>query len=210
MTETVIAWHFTNGNTLRDGRPVPPPGKWLVHDGVILPCVSGLHASERLIDALKYAPGYILHRVEVREEIHRRTDKLVGRERRILWSIDAEDVLREFARKQALSVAHFWDPPASVLAYLETGRGDRTITASHALRARLGLPWGGSTKARAAIQATVAACDNITMLAALDANWCAARATNRAESLEEVSGCLAARAAGNEMLVKMVEMAHEQ
>ena len=44
-------YHFT-GDTLRDGRPIPKPGVWLKHDGPVIPCKSGLHASEHPFDAL--------------------------------------------------------------------------------------------------------------------------------------------------------------
>lgn len=46
MTETIRAWHFV-ADTLRDGRPVPPDGMWLRHEGRIKICASGLHASRR-------------------------------------------------------------------------------------------------------------------------------------------------------------------
>ena len=40
-------YHFV-GSTLRDGRPVPPDGEWLVHDGPVEMCASGLHAAPSL------------------------------------------------------------------------------------------------------------------------------------------------------------------
>ena len=116
----VLAWHFVNA-TLRDGRPVPADGVTLKHVGPLAPCESGLHASERLIDALQYAPGETLCRVQMGGTIRRETDKLVARQRTILWRIDATDVLRAFARRCALDVAHLWDMPPIVRRYLETG-----------------------------------------------------------------------------------------
>ena len=71
--ETVMKrslYHFT-GSTLRDGSPIPEPGVWLKHDGPIVPCASGLHASEHPFDALAYAPGNMLHKVNLREKLHR-------------------------------------------------------------------------------------------------------------------------------------------
>lgn len=79
---TTTAYHFTAGATLRDGRPVPPIGEWLEHDGPVKLCASGLHASERLLDALGYAPGLTLHVVTC-EGVERGDDKLVCRRRRI-------------------------------------------------------------------------------------------------------------------------------
>ena len=115
MTDPLLAWHFVSGplpGVLRDGCPVPADGEWLVHDGEIVPCESGLHASVRAIDALYYAPGPIVCRGELDGEIvEHGSDKIVGRRRRVLWRADATDVLRAFACDQALSVAHLWEMP---------------------------------------------------------------------------------------------------
>ncbi len=55
----IRAYHFV-GDTLRDGRPVPLDGEWLVHEGPAVMCESGLHASRHPYDALRYAPGNVL------------------------------------------------------------------------------------------------------------------------------------------------------
>ena len=118
------AYHFTKGNKLRDGRPLPAIGEWLEHVGPIVPCESGLHASEDPFDALQYAPGSMLHLVELDGELVTHgdpPDKVVGRRRRIIASIDATDLLREFA-------AHLWACPPVVRQYLETG--DESIRAA--------------------------------------------------------------------------------
>ena len=114
------AWHFV-GESLRDGRPVPPDGEWLVHEGELIMCESGFHASERLIDALSYAPGLTICRVEVDGEIFHDDDKLVAEKRKILWRVDGEQALRAFARWCALQVIHLWDAPEVVIEYLITG-----------------------------------------------------------------------------------------
>lgn len=119
-----LAWHFV-GDKLRDGRPVPPDGETLRHDGPLELCETGLHASERLIDALQFAPSATLCRVECGGKILHDTDKLVSSERTILWRIDATDLLHQFARQCALDVAHLWKMPDVVRRYLETG--DKTI-----------------------------------------------------------------------------------
>lgn len=116
----IRAWHFV-GNALRDGRPVPADGVWLKHDGPLVMCTYGLHASVEPFDALKYAPGPILCLVECHGQIIRGLDKLVCSERRILTRMNATDMLRYYARMQALSVVHLWDAPAIVLDYLMTG-----------------------------------------------------------------------------------------
>ena len=116
------AYHFTNGHTLRDGRLLPAIGEWLVHSGPIVPCESGLHASKHPFDALQYAPGDTLHLVEIRGEIvEHDTEKVVGRKRKIIKTIDAGKLLRDFARWCALQVVEKWNAPAVVREYLETG-----------------------------------------------------------------------------------------
>ena len=181
---TTYGWHFVN-DTLRDGRPVPPDGEWLEHDGALVMCESGLHASERLIDALRYAPGSTICRVEVDGEILHDDDKLVAMRRRILWRVDGEAVLRAFARWCALEAAHLWDMPSLVREYLETGDEDLRAAASAAARAAAsaaarGAAWAAARDAGAASWAAWAA------------SW-AARA--------------AARGAQNEQLERMVREA---
>lgn len=128
---TRLAWHFLRpGGRLFTGEAAPPDGEWLKYDGPIVPCESGLHASERAIDALRYAPPerkIVLCRVELAGTIVEHgdpVDKLVASERRILWRLDGETtdrVLREFARWSASQVLHLWDAPQVVRDYLATG-----------------------------------------------------------------------------------------
>ena len=120
----MIAYHFV-GATLRDGRPVPADGEWLAHEGPIILCESGLHASLTPWRALGYAPGAVLCRVEVDGDVVQDLDKIVGRRRRILARVDLTDVLWAFARAEALRVIHLWDAPDVVRQYLETG--DETL-----------------------------------------------------------------------------------
>ena len=119
----MLAYHFT-GDKLRNGDPVPPIGEWLEYAGKIVPCTSGLHASEHPFDALIYAPGNLLHRVELDGELQPHgypIDKWVGRRRKIIATINAEPLLHEFARWCASSVLHLWDAPQVVREYLATG-----------------------------------------------------------------------------------------
>ena len=118
----VYYYHFV-GDTLRDGRPVPPDGEWLEHVGPLIPCEAGLHASEHPFDAMRNAPGATLCLVELDGEIiphGNPVDKVVARRRRIVRRIDATHLLRRFAADQALSVAHLWDIPPVVREYLTT------------------------------------------------------------------------------------------
>ena len=166
--KAVIAYHFTN-EKLRDGSPIPKKGVWLKHKGEIQPCASGLYASIHPFDALQFAPGNLLHLVEVRGGIqHHDKNKLVGRERRILKTINAEKLLRDFARWNALRVLHLWpNPPEVVVRFLKTGDESLRAAAQNAA-------WA------AAQNAAWAAAQNAAWAAAWDAAWAAARAAARA------------------------------
>jgi len=115
-----LAWHFV-GPKLRGGARVPPDGTTLRHDGPLELCRSGYHASERLIDALRHAVGDAICRVNMGGELVLADDKLVARERTILWRVDGRKLLRDFARLCVLDVAHLWDAPAVTIEYLITG-----------------------------------------------------------------------------------------
>jgi hypothetical protein len=131
---SVLAYHFVD-DTLRDGRPVPADGEWLVHDGPIVMCESGLHASRRPWHALQYAPGATLCRVECDGDVAEDDEKLVCRRRRIVSRIDAAPLLRAFARDEARRVLHLWDAPDVVRRYLETGDGSIRAAARDAAEA---------------------------------------------------------------------------
>ena len=95
----VYAWHFlpedrrlSNG----DNRLVVP-GKRLSVRGDIVLCEHGLHASERPIDALKYAPSAMIQRVKMHGTVIHGDDKLVASSRTCMWIADATMVLHEFA-----------------------------------------------------------------------------------------------------------------
>ena len=129
-----LAYHFV-GDTLRDGRPVPADGEWLEHDGEIELCASGLHWSSCPFDALQYAPGNTLCRVEYDGETVKGDDKGVSRRRRIIKRIDAEPLMREFARWCALQVIDLWDAPDVVRQHLTTGSESLRASAWDAARA---------------------------------------------------------------------------
>ena len=119
------AWHFLKDDGAMQwkcGRVLKPKdGQVLSVDPDKLElCAFGLHASERLIDALQYAPGAILCRVELSGRILRDTDKVVAERREILWRVDATRTLHEFAlwcAREAL--AHIKNPDERSLAALD-------------------------------------------------------------------------------------------
>ena len=166
----VLAWHFT-ADTLRDGRAIPPVGETLHHDGKLVICKRGLHASERILEALQYAPGPTIHRVRCGGEIVRQADKLCCAERTILWSHTISDkLLRDFARAQARSVLHLWDAPQIARDYLETG--DETLRAA-ALAAALAAVAKDAAKDAARAAARAAAAKDAAKAAAWAAAWAA-------------------------------------
>ena len=182
MSKSIMAWHFV-GEKLRNGRDIPPDGKTLVHKGPLKLCVSGLHASERLMDALQYAPGNTVCRVKCHGTILKDTDKLICTRRTIEWRLDATELLRSFARQCALDVAHLWDMPDVVRQYLTTG--DESLRAA-ARDAASDAAWvaGRVVAATAAANdaAWVAASD---ATAARDAAWVAARAVSASEAASD-------------------------
>jgi len=159
--DTVLGWHFTDGNTLRDGRPVPPAGEWLEHDGALVMCSEGLHMSRHVIDALKYAPGATLHRVCAGGDMIYGDDKLCCQRRKVIWTLPdtvMKPLLSSFARQCALRVIHLWDAPDVVVRYLETG--DEQIRAA-ARDASWASSWAAAREAAldAALDARAAARD---------------------------------------------------
>ena len=160
-------------------------GRWLVHKGPLVICDSGFHASIRPIDALQYAPGNWVQRVECAEigDCTGHTDKLVCVRRKRLWVADAESTLRGFARRCALDVlplAGDFTGADIVREYLETGREDiraaaRDAAGDAAWAAAWDAAWAAAWAAAGA-SAWAAARD-----AAGDAAWAAAGAAARAK-----------------------------
>ena len=191
------AWHFV-GNKLMDGRPIPPDGEWLVHEGELIMCKSGLHASIRLIDALKYVPGNTICRVEVDGEVIEDDDKLVAQKRKILWRINGEAVLRAFARWCALQYVHLWVAPDVVIEYLTKGGLDLMVAA------RAAVEDASRAASRAAVEA---AAWDVVEDAAWDTAWVAAWAAVWVATRDAVEA--ASRDVQNEQLELMVEEAKD-
>ena len=103
-----------------DGRK-PEVGKTHTVKCAPVLCSSGLHASVRATDALKYAQSSRLWLVDVTGNVLVGDDKICGKRRKYIAVADVELVLREHARWCALQVVHLWDAPQIVLDYLNTG-----------------------------------------------------------------------------------------
>src|ERR1035437_4089048 len=183
--KTWLGWHFADETeTLRfgDGRKIKVGTTHKVNCKPVL-CESGLHASKTVFEALQYAPGNILFRVNLGGEIVHGGDKSVATERSYIARIDAEPILREFARKCTLKVIHLWNCPRIVKEYLEIG--DETKRAA-AWAPAWDAAWDAPRNAaRAAARAAArdaawdsarAAAGAAAWAAARDAAWDSARA----------------------------------
>ena len=202
---TLLAYHFTD-DTLRGGRPLPKINTWLSHEGPIVPCRSGLHASVHPYAALTYAPGSRLHLVKLKGDIqHHSDDKVVGRHRKIIKSLDAEGLLREFARWNALQVIHFWKAPPVVKQYLETGDESLRTAAWYAAQA---ATWAAARAARSATWAAAQVAARAATWAATGyAAWAAARAAAWYAAADAAEGSHTAKA--REKFQQMVNKAFE-
>lgn len=202
------AWHFTHGNRLRDGSPLPAIGETLRHEGELIAGQSGLHACKRLIDALDHADGSLLHRVEV-SDAKGYADVLVARQRTILWSVDVEEILRDFTRRCALDVVDLWDAPKVVVQYLKTGDERIRSAARDAAETEWASALGVDRDAAAAATAAT------SYYVAAGAARGAARASARAASRDVAGAAWAAsrtasRQKQNKRLTSMVVVAYKQ
>ena len=162
-------------------------------EGELELCQNGLHASERALDALKYAPGPYLWIVELGGDIVKGDDKCCARERKYIKGFDASESLREFARKCALINIEKIKPYCSdddyrlIIEYLNTGREDiREAAMSAAEAARLAAWESADSAAEAANSAAGAARSaawesaEAAMSAAMSAAWSADSAAEAA------------------------------
>jgi len=177
----LLAWHF-----LKEDRKLrfPPyteitPGSIVTAEGELKMCRNGCHASIKPLDALQYAPGPIVCRVELSGEIIEDTDKLCARHRKVIWMADATRTLHEFAcwcAEQALlrerAAGREPDPRCweAIEAKRRWLRGE--ITDSDLAAARVAA-W------EAALETTLEAAHEAARAAKQAASWAAARAVAR-------------------------------
>ena len=173
------AWHFVS-KTLRDGRPIPKNGELLKFNDIPILCEQGLHASLDPFDALHYAPGNTLCLVECGGKVYHQSDKLVCTKRTIIVRMDATPLLMEFARMQALSCIHLWDPPQIVCDYLFTGEESIKDAASAAASADVKAAWAAEAAAWDAVKAAASA----DVKAAEAARWAARTASAAVKAAE--------------------------
>ena len=151
---SIYAWHFTDGNKLRDGTPLPAVGEWLEYEGEVRICGSGYHYSLLPSDALLYAPGDTLHLVECDDIVKTHDDKGVCRRRRIIASMDAEEMLRYYARMQALSVV-MNAPEMSDVVYDWVFTGDESLRSAARSAAYSAAYSAADSAARSAVYSAV-------------------------------------------------------
>ena len=212
MSRTVKAWHFLpqDGRLRYGSNELVEVGKVLRVRSPLQMCRRGLHASLRLIDALQYAPGPIVCRVECGGEIEKDTNKLVAETRKVLWMYDASAVLHEFAcrcAEDALALIEKPDPRSVAAIAVKrlwlAGKATDEVLAAAGAAARdaaWDAAWGtaGDAAGDAAWDAAGAAARAAAGGAARDAAWDAAGAAARAAAGD------AARAAQNRRLTAMI------
>ncbi len=176
--EKVLAWHFIrdDGRT-QYGSILVKAGQTYSTDSKTILCEQGFHASERLLDALGYAPGAMLCRVELWGDLKRGRDKIVAQNRHVQWMLDvtrllhgfACDVTEETLRKHGVTDERSWNAIRVKREWMDGKATDEELAAAWA-----------------------AACD-----AAWDAAWNSVRnaARNAAKDPEKVTAWNAARTA---------------
>jgi len=130
---TVYGWHFLpleRRMGYKDGRLVEPNTWYEIAEKPKM-CRWGFHGSERIIDALQYAPGPIVSWCEFGGRIVHGGDKFVAQRRKHLWMADTTSTLRKIACGIALSLSHLWDMPFAVRQYLTTQDESLRINAKH-------------------------------------------------------------------------------
>lgn len=97
-TKPLLAWHFlpATGRT-RYSDELVTLGGTLTATGALKLCENGMHASVRASDALRYAPGWTICRVELSGEILVGDDKVCARHRKVIAMADAKRALLHHA-----------------------------------------------------------------------------------------------------------------
>jgi hypothetical protein len=167
----VLAYHFTDGMKLRDGQQLKV-GRLYKHIGELEMCVSGYHASIDILDALSYAPGFTVSRVECSGKIEQQNDKLVCSQRKALWTLDAKKIILKWSIRTATDAIKRVkktcnDKAWNAWADLWISGKDRTYAAANAVAA-----------AANAVDANVAAYASSNVAAYAGANAAAANAAD--------------------------------
>ena len=161
------AWHFlpadkklANG----DGRLVRVGKTFKCDPDSLELCKTGFHGSKRIIDALQYARGPIICKVELGGRILKGDDKCVASERTVIAMADATNTLHEmacWAAEQALKLIDKPDPRsvAAIQAKRKWLRGEITDAELNAAWAAAGAAAGDAADDAADAAAWAAAGD---------------------------------------------------
>jgi len=118
------AWYFAHESKklqYGDGRGIKI-GETHTVDCVPQCCKEGLHGSVKLRDALSFAKGYIIYRVDINGKIDKQDDKICGQSRTYLYGgVNVENELREFARWCVLEMMIKCGAPEVIVNYFKTG-----------------------------------------------------------------------------------------
>jgi hypothetical protein len=208
-----VGWHF-----LKDDRRLRWGTEQKIRKGTLCKvkgrlslCEYGLHASKKAFDALKYAPGSIVCRVELRGKILEADDKACAEQRKVLAIADATSVLHEFAcwcaegalkreRKAGREPdKRSWDAIKTKRRWLRGNASDDELAAaSTAARDAAGAAASAAASTAASTAAWAAA-----SAAASTAAWDAA--STAASAAASTAAWDAARDAQNRKLTKMLE-----
>lgn len=180
MSKYVYGWHFIPSDRrlgYEDGRLVEAGKTYKVDCDPVL-CESGLHWSERAIDALSFQRGPVACRVRsVRgHRVIEGNDKVVSTARHVIAVVDATDILWRLSRKWAADA--FWqhfkreDYP-DVVAWLDNGDFSRKPAAESAARSAV-YSAAESAAYSAAYSAVYSAAWSAVWSAAGSAAWSAA------------------------------------
>jgi hypothetical protein len=177
--QPVRAWHFLPADRL------VRPGQCQTVEPPLELCHHGLHVSVRALDALQYAPGPVVCRVECSGEILHGDDRLCATRLRALWMNDATTVLHRFAcdcAEDALKDAkvedeRYWRAIQVKRLWLEgKASGEDLRTARDAAWAAAWAARDAGKAARDAVWGSVGAFAWDARVAARVAVWAAARA----------------------------------
>ncbi len=187
--DKILAWHFGDrclnygdNRVMRIGvrQRFKPQHK----NNKLIMCQCGLHASIDIMDALTYARGEIIRRVEISGSKIIKPDKICAEYRKTIWAIPGEKLLIRFACFCALDVKENWKTPIPdiLLRWLRTqDEGIRDAARNAARNATQNAAKSSAERAAwsAAWSATESAAQSITEGATWNAaegvTWGAAR-----------------------------------
>ncbi len=229
----IKAWHFV-ANDYRlgyeDNRIVRAGKTYKLKSGKPDLCRNGMHGSKRILDALGFARGAIICRVEIWGDVIQDDDddKLCGTHRKVLDVIDATNILHEFAcrcAEDALALIEKPDPRsiAAIQAKRDFVAGKITAeelaaaesAAESAARSAESAAWSAARSAESAAWSAASAAWSAESAAwsaawsARSAAWSAARsaesaAESAARSARSAASAESVRDAQNRRLTSMV------